>query len=251
VALAGRQVNRIGLGTNRLTASPENRSFLEAAVEEGLDFIDTAHVYTGGESERTIGAALAPFADGLVVATKGGYHGGGTDELRAQLEESFERLGVETIALYYLHRVDPGLALEDSMGALKEYRDAGRVEHIGLSQVSVEQIQRARDVVPVAAVQNEYNLGERRYDDVIDYCSAEGIVFVPFYPLRDEGGPALTQVAKRHGATLNQIRLAWLLRRSPAVAPIPGTLSLEHLRENLAALDIELTDDDLQALDGG
>jgi pyridoxine 4-dehydrogenase len=100
-------------------------------------------------------------------------------------------------------------------------------------------------------VQNEYNLGERRYDDVIDYCSAEGIVFVPFYPLRDEGGPALTQVAKRHGATLNQIRLAWLLRRSPAVAPIPGTLSLEHLRENLAALDIELTDDDLQALDGG
>jgi pyridoxine 4-dehydrogenase len=251
VALAGRQVNRIGLGTNRLTASPENRSFLEAAVEEGLDFIDTAHVYTGGESERAIGAALAPFADGLVVATKGGYRGGGTDELRAQLEESFERLGVETIALYYLHRVDPGLALEDSMGALKEYRDAGRVEHIGLSQVSVEQIQRARDVVPVAAVQNEYNLGERRYDDVIDYCSAEGIVFVPFYPLRDEGGPALTQVAKRHGATLNQIRLAWLLRRSPAVAPIPGTLSLEHLRENLAALDIELTDDDLQALDGG
>jgi len=251
VALAGRQVNRIGLGTNRLTASPENRSFLEAAVEEGLDFIDTAHVYTGGESERTIGAALAPFADGLVVATKGGYRGGGTDELRAQLEESFERLGVETIALYYLHRVDPGLALEDSMGALKEYRDAGRVEHIGLSQVSVEQIQRARDVVPVAAVQNEYNLGERRYDDVIDYCSAEGIVFVPFYPLRDEGGPALTQVAKRHGATLNQIRLAWLLRRSPAVAPIPGTLSLEHLRENLAALDIELSDDDLQALDGG
>jgi pyridoxine 4-dehydrogenase len=251
VALAGRQVNRIGLGTNRLTASPENRSFLEAAVEEGLDFIDTAHVYTGGESERAIGAALAPFADGLVVATKGGYRGGGTDELRAQLEESFERLGVETIALYYLHRVDPGLALEDSMGALKEYRDAGRVEHIGLSQVSVEQIQRARDVVPVAAVQNEYNLGERRYDDVIDYCSAEGIVFVPFYPLRDEGGPALTQVAKRHGATLNQIRLAWLLRRSPAVAPIPGTLSLEHLRENLAALDIELSDDDLQALDGG
>jgi pyridoxine 4-dehydrogenase len=251
VALAGRQVNRIGLGTNRLTASPENRSFLEAAVEEGLDFIDTAHVYTGGESERAIGAALAPFADGLVVATKGGYRGGGTDELRAQLEESFERLGVETIALYYLHRVDPGLALEDSMGALKEYRDAGRVEHIGLSQVSVEQIQRARDVVPVAAVQNEYNLGERRYDDVIDYCSAEGIVFVPFYPLRDEGEPALTQVAKRHGATLNQIRLAWPLRRSPAVAPIPGTLSLEHLRENLAALDIELSDDDLQALDGG
>ena len=251
VALTGRQVNRIGLGTNRLTDSPEHRSFLEAAVEDGLNFIDTAHVYTSGESERTIGAALAPFGDGLVVATKGGYRGGGTEELRAQLEQSFERLGVETIALYYLHRVDPDVPLEETMGVLKEYRDTGRVEHIGLSQVSVAQIQRARDVVPVAAVQNEYNLGERRYDDVVDYCTAEGIAFVPFYPLRDEGSPALAQVAERHDATPNQIRLAWLLHRSPAVAPIPGTLSLDHLRENLAALDVELSEEDLGALDAG
>jgi pyridoxine 4-dehydrogenase len=248
VSVAGHQVNRIGLGTNRLTDTPENRSFLEAAVAEGLEFIDTAHVYTSGQSERAIGAALAPLADGPVVATKGGYRGGGTDELRAQLEESFERLGVETISLYYLHRADPEVPLEETMGVLKEYRDEGRVEHIGLSQVSVEQIQRARNVVPIAAVQNEYNLGDRGYDDVLDYCTSEEIVFVPFYPLRGGGRRALAQIAERHGATHSQIKLAWLLHRSPAVAPIPGTLDLDHLGENLAALDIELSDEDLEAL---
>jgi pyridoxine 4-dehydrogenase len=247
--LEGDRLVRIGLGTNRLTDTPENRSFLEAAVDMDLNFIDTAHLYTGGESERTIGAALAPFADGLVVGTKGGYStGGGVEGLRAELEESFERLRAETIRLYYPHRVHPDLEVEDAMGLLKEYRDAGRIAHIGLSDVTVEQVERARSVVPIAAVQNEYSLSERRHDDVVDYCDEHGIVFVPFYPLRGGQPPALAEIAERHGATSSQIKLAWLLKRSPIVVPIPGTLSLEHLKENLAALDIELSDDEFQAL---
>jgi len=243
---------RIGLGTNRLTDTPENRSFLQAAVNTDLNFIDTAHLYTGGESERTIGPALAPFADDLVVGTKGGYNaGGGLEGLRAELEESFERLRVDTIPLYYPHRVHPDLEVEDAMGLLKEYRDAGRITHIGLSDVTVEQIERARSVVPVAAVQNEYSLSERKHDDVIDYCEEHGIVFVPFFPLHAEDPPALAEIAERHGATASQLKLAWLLKRSPTVVPIPGTLSLEHLNENLAALDIELSDDEFQSLSTG
>lgn len=242
---------RIGLGTNRLTDTAENRSFLEAAVATDLNFIDTAHLYTDGESERTIGAALAPFADDLVVGTKGGYNSEiGLEDLRAELEESFERLRVETIHLYYPHRVHPvgGAEVEEAMGLLKEYRDAGRIAHIGLSDVTVEQVERARSVVPIGAVQNEYSLSERRDDDVIDYCDEHGIVFVAFYPLHGEDPPALAEIAERHDATPGQIRLAWLLKRSPIVVPIPGTLSLEHLKENLAALDIELSDDEFQAL---
>jgi aryl-alcohol dehydrogenase-like predicted oxidoreductase len=148
VTLDGRQLNRIGLGTNRLRDIPESQSLLTEAVAEGLNFIDTAHAYTGGESERAIGAALAPFPEELTVATKGGYHGGGIEGLRGELEESFERLGVETIPLYYLHRVDPDVALEETMGLLKEYRDAGRIVHVGLSDVTVDQIERARQIVP-------------------------------------------------------------------------------------------------------
>ena len=249
IALGNHRLNRIGLGTNRLAKTAENRSFLEAAVGAGLNFVDTAHVYAGGESESTIGSALAPFPEDLVVATKGGYYpGGGTQGLRTELEQSFERLQTDTIVLYYLHRVDPDIALEQTMNLLKEYRDAGRITHVGLSEVSVEQIQRARSVVPIAAVQNEYNLSERRYDDVVDYCTSENIVFVPFYPLGGDEPPALAEIAERYHASRNQIRLAWLLYRSPAVVPIPGTLSLEHLKENLAAFDIELSAEDFKAL---
>jgi aryl-alcohol dehydrogenase-like predicted oxidoreductase len=216
---------RIGLGTNRLTDTPENHEFLGGAVDAGLRFIDTAHLYTGGESERAIGAALAPFQDDLVVATKGGYRPGSgrPDQLRAELEESFERLRTDTIALYYLHRVDPEVPLEESLGVLREYHDAGRIEHVGVSDVSVDQIERARAVVPIAAVQNEYNLAERRYEDVVDHCEREGLLFVPYYPL--------------HGSGSTRDKLAWLLGRSPCIVPIPGTLSLEHLKANLAALD--------------
>lgn len=251
IALEERRLNRIGLGTNRLTNTPENRSFLEAAVDAGVNFVDTAHLYTGGESESTIGATLAPFADDLVVATKGGYHpGGGPEGLRAELEQSFERLRVETIALYHLHRVDPGTPLEQSLAVLEEYRDAGRIEHVGISEVSVEQIERARTVVPIAAVQNEYSLSERKHDDVVDFCAREGILFVPFYPLAGDQA-TLREAADRHGASPQQIMLAWLLKRSPTILPIPGTLSIEHLKGNLAALEIELTDSDFEVLSGG
>jgi len=183
IVLGEHRLSRIGLGTNRLTDTAENRSFLEAAVAAGLNFIDTAHLYTGGESERTIGAALTPLPEGVVVATKGGYHpGGGSEGLRAELEQSFERLGTETISLYYLHRVDPDVPIEETMGVLKKYVDAGRIAHVGLSEVSVEQIQRAGSVVPISAVQNEYSLAERMWDDVVDHCEGEGIVSSPSIP---------------------------------------------------------------------
>jgi pyridoxine 4-dehydrogenase len=247
------ELNRIGLGTNRLTDTPENRALLEAAVEGGIGLIDTAHVYTGGDSERTIGAALAPFPDDLVVATKGGYERGSArpERLRAELEESFERLGTETIALYYLHRVDPEVPLEESLGLLREYRDAGRIRNIGVSAVTVDQIRRAQAVVPIAAVQNHYSLSERKYDDVVDLCEGEDITFVPYFPLRGVAtGAPLDEIARRYDATPEQIMLAWLLQRSPGTVPIPGTLSPEHLKENLGALDVELSDEDFATLSG-
>jgi pyridoxine 4-dehydrogenase len=232
------EVARIGLGTNRLTKSPEHIAFVKEAVAAGVGLIDTAHTYTGGASEEAIGAALSPIPEGCVVATKGGYaRGHGRPEvLRSQIEESLRRLRTDSIALYYLHRVDPETPLEVSLGAIKEYRDGGKIRHVGLSQVGIAQIERAREVVPIAAVQNHYNLSERRYEDVVDYCARERIVFVPYFPLR------------ARGATPAQLALAWLLRRSPTMLPIPGTLSLEHLTENLAALEIELSEAEFQAL---
>jgi pyridoxine 4-dehydrogenase len=249
-ALGDHRLNRIGLGTNRLTNTPRNHDFLSGALQAGMNFIDTAHLYTGGESERTIGEALAPFGDDVVVATKGGYHPGSgrPERLRAELEQSFERLRTDAIALYYLHRVDPEVPLEESLGVLREYHEAGRIRHVGVSEMTVDQIERARAVVPVAAVQNQYNLSERRYDDVVDYCEREGILFVPFYPLRGSTRGPLGDIASRNAATPEQIILAWLLRRSPVVVPIPGTLSLDHLNANLAALDIELSDEDYASL---
>jgi pyridoxine 4-dehydrogenase len=253
ITIGDHRVNRIGLGTNRLTDTPDNRAFLGQAVEAGVGLIDTAHLYTGGASEQAVAAALGPFPDNLVVATKGGYHPGGgrPDRLRAELEESLERLRTDTIALYYLHRVHPGVPLEDSLSVLREYREAGRIRHVGISQVSVEQIERARTVVPIAAVQNEYNLSERKYEDVVDFCEGENIPFIPFFPLRGSSRAPLDEVASRYDATPQQIMLAWLLKRSPNIAPIPGTLSLEHLKTNLAALDLDLSDEDYARLNGG
>ena len=249
LTVAGVEVARIGLGTNRLTSTPQNHSFLREAVDAGLGMIDTAHVYTGGDSERAVGEALSPRPDGLVVATKGGYSGSGSREaLRAQIEQSLASLRTETIDLYYLHRIDPETPLADSLGAIAEYRDAGTITEIGVSAVSVEEIEAARKVVPIAAVQNHYNVGERGHDDVVDYCEENGIVFVPYYPVKGDAPPALAQIAQRHGASPEQIALAWLLHRSPVMLPIPGTLSIEHLRENLGALDIELAGDEYDAL---
>ena len=244
------EVGRIGLGTNRLENTPENVAFIRDAVEAGVSHIDTAYLYTRGESEETIGAALNPLPEGVVVATKGGYRRGeGRPEvLRGQIEESLRRLRTEVIPLYYLHRVDPETPLEESLGVIAEYRDQGRIRNVGISEVSVEQIRAARQVVPIAAVQNQYSLGERKHEAVVDYCDREGIAFVPYYPLRGGGSPALSDIAARCDATPKQVALAWLLRRSPTILPIPGTLSLEHLRENLAAAEVELSDADVEAL---
>ena len=239
---------RIGLGTNRLTNTRANVAFLHEAVAAGLGLIDTAHLYTSGDSEATIGAAQLP--DGCIVATKGGYgRGNGRPEvLREQIEESLRRLRTDVIDLYYLHRVDPETPLEESLGAIAEYRERGAIRDVGISKVTVEQIERARQVVPIAAVQNEYNLAERESEDVVDHCAANGIAFVPYYPLARDGGRTARKIGKRHGATAAQVALAWMLRRSPAMLPIPGTLSLDHLRENLAAAEIELTDEEFEAL---
>jgi pyridoxine 4-dehydrogenase len=249
VTLGETPLARIGLGTNRLTYTPKNVAFIPEAVAAGVSLIDTAHIYTRGESEDTIGAALSSPPEGCLVATKGGYGTGNgrPDVLSAQIEESLRRLRIDSIDLYYLHKPDPQTPLEESLGVIGEYRDRGRIRYVGVSNVSVEQIKRARQVVSIAAVQNHYNLSDRTHDDVVDYCAENGIVFVPYFPLRD-GGSVAAEIAKRHGATPEQVALAWLLRRSPATLPIPGTLSLDHLRENLAAAEIELTDDQFEAL---
>jgi len=248
VTLGETPLTRIGLGTNRLTNTPQNVAFVQEAVAAGVNFIDTAHTYAGGQSEETIGAALSPVPEGCVVATKGGYRDGRPTVLRAEIEESLRRLRTDTIGLYYLHKPDPETPLEDSLAVINEYGEQGRIRHAGVSNVSVEQVERARQVVPIAAVQNHYNLAERTDDDVIDYCAGNGIVFVPYFPLRAGVGSTAAEIAERHGATPAQIALAWLLRRSPTTLPIPGTLSIEHLKENLGALEIELTDDEFEAL---
>jgi pyridoxine 4-dehydrogenase len=250
LTLGDTEVARIGLGTNRLTQTTGNVELIRQAVAAGVGLIDTAHLYTGGQSEETIGAALSPPPDGCVVATKGGFRPGeGRPEvLRGQIEESLRRLRTDAIELYYLHRVDPETPLEQSLAVIKEYRDEGKIRHVGVSEAEIEQIERAREVVPIVAVQNRYNLSERHHDEVVDHCAREGLVFVPFFPLGGDGGPALEEIADAHGATDAQVALAWLLRRSPAMLPIPGTLSLAHLEENLAALEIELSEAEYQAL---
>jgi pyridoxine 4-dehydrogenase len=243
-------VARIGLGSNRLTRTRDNAGLIRAAVAAGVQMIDTAHSYTGGQSEETIGEALSPIPADVVVATKGGFaRGTGRPEtLRDEIEQSLRRLKTTSIALYYLHRVDPETPIEVSLGTIKEYQERGQVRHIGISEVGIELIERARKVVPIAAIQNHYNVVERRYDAVVDYCTREGIAFVPFFPLRARASGELLDVARRHRATPEQVMLAWLLRRSPVMLPIPGTLSIEHLKENLAAANIELTDAEFRAL---
>jgi pyridoxine 4-dehydrogenase len=242
------EVARIGLGTNRLAKTPEHIALVEEAVAAGVNLIDTAHTYAGGQSEDTIGTALSPIPNGWVVETKGGWDGASPEVLRAEIDESLRRLRTDSIGLYYLHRPDPHTAIVESMEAIREYRDSGKIQHVGVSNVGVEEIERAREVVPIVAVQNPYSLVERKHEDVVDYCAAEGLVFVAYFPLRRVGGRALADVAAQLGATEAQIALAWILKRSPALLPIPGTLSLEHLKENLAALEIELGDSEFESL---
>ncbi len=209
--VAGTEVARIGLGTNRLESTPEHHAFLREAVEAGLGLIDTAHVYRGGDSERAIGEALSPPPERLVIATKGGYSGSGSREaLRAQIEQSLESLRTDAIDLYYLHRVDPETPLEESLGAIVEHCEAGRIREVGISAVDVEQIEAARQIVPIAAVQNHYNVTDRDSDDVVDYCEENRIVFVPYYPVKggDPRGPCPGSRRPRRVPGPDQARLA-------------------------------------------
>jgi aryl-alcohol dehydrogenase-like predicted oxidoreductase len=229
--IAGSDVPRIGLGTNRLEDTDAGAAFVREAIEAGIRLIDTAHAYTGGESEAAIGAALAAGRpDDLVVATKGGLRDPRPETITAEIEESRRRLRVDTIDLYYLHKPSDEVPIEESLEAITRARDAGHIRHIGLSQVDTAQLERARAVADVAAVQHHYNLAHREHDDLVDHCAAAGIPFVPYFPLRDDHA-ALGEIAERHGVTPAQVTLAWLVRRSPTILPIPGTLSVAHARE--------------------
>ncbi len=250
IKLGDLTVKRIGLGTNRISDNDESRTVLKKAVELGVNFIDTAHRY--GRSEEIIGQTLAPYPEGVIIATKGGW---GEDNspgtLGANIDQSLRLLNLETIDLWQLHRADPNTPIEETMKFLKTQQDAGKIQHVGLSEVSVEQIEKARSVLPIVSVQNHYNLETRQHDDVLAYCEKEGIAFIPFFPLGHGSLVAdskLNKMADKYDATPTQIGLAWLLKRSPVMLPIPGTLSAEHLASNLAAAEIQLSNEDYQAL---
>ena len=257
--------NRLGFGAMRLTGpgiwgEPEDpdeaRAVLRRALELGVTLIDTADSYGPEVSERLIGETLYPYPDGLVIATKAGFERSGPhrwhvngrpEHLRAACEGSLRRLRVERIDLYQLHRIDRDVPIEDQLGALADLRREGKIRHIGLSEVSVADLRRVREAVEIVSVQNHYNLGNRRAEDVLDHCEEEGLGFLPWFPLAagelaEPGGP-LDRAARALDATSSQVALAWLLRRSPVMLPIPGTGSVAHLEENMAAASLELPDD--------
>jgi len=264
------EVTRLGFGAMRITGDgiwgpPKDRdaaiAVLKRLPELGVDLIDTADAYGPEDSENLIHEALHPF-DGIHVATKGGFtrHGPGIwaevgrpEYLRQCCLMSLRRLGVETIDLWQLHRIDPKVPREEQFGLMKELQDEGKVRHLGLSEVSVEEIKAAQEVFDVATVQNLYNLTNRQADDVLDYCEPQGIGFIPWFPLAAgelaEPGGAVAEIAAAHDATPGQVALAWLLARSPVMLPIPGTSSVEHLEENIAAAQLKLTIDELARLD--
>jgi len=262
-------INRLGYGAMRVTGEgiwgppddPEAaKQVLRRVVELGVNFIDTADAYGPNVSEALIAEALHPYADDLVVATKGGLTRTGPGEwptngqpehLRQALDDSLKRLKVERIDLYQFHRPDPDVPFEDSLGALVEGRDAGKIRLIGLSNVTTDQLETALDMTPIASVQNRYNLTDRDSEDVLKLCEEKGIAFIPWYPVGagDLANDTLQRIADEHDATIYQIALAWLLHHSPVMLPIPGTSSIEHLEENVAAADIVLSDDDMAALE--
>ena len=262
-------VNRMGFGAMRLTGRgiwgppadrPEAIRVLRRAIELGVDFIDTADSYGPEVSEAIIAEALHPYPAGLVNATKGGLLRPGPDRwvpngrpeyLRRQLESSLRRLKVERIDLWQLHRIDEKVPESEQLDAMREFQREALVHHLGLSEVTVAQIERARPVIPIVSVQNRYNLTDREWEAEVDYSEREGLAFLPWFPLAagalDESGP-LASVARRHGATPYQIALAWLLAHSPAMLVIPGTSSVSHLEENIRAAEIQLTPEDLEGL---
>lgn len=273
-------VRRIGFGAMRLADGPERPpdpaaapiwrapadrasavSVLRRAVELGVDLVDTADAYALGANEELVAEALHPYGDSVSIATKVGVVRPAPDEwvplghpayLRQQAELALRRLRVERVDLLYLHRLDPAYPVADQVGALRRLQEEGKVRHIGLSEVTVDQLREAERTAPIAAVQNLYNLATRGHDDVVDYAADRGIAFVPFFPIAmgTHAGPdgPVAEVAREVGATPAQTALAWLLRRTDTIVPIPGTTSEAHLRENLEALEVALSDDQFARL---
>jgi pyridoxine 4-dehydrogenase len=269
VSLGGEiSVHRLGFGAMRLTGDgiwgpPKNRpealAVLRRAAELGVNFIDTADSYGPNVSEELIAEALFPYPKGLVIATKGGWdrpgpnqwtHNATPTHLREAVEGSLKRLRLERIDLYQLHIPDPIVPFEDSVGALAKLKNEGKIRLIGLSNVTQEHIERARRLVPIVSVQNRYSFADREWDYVVDYCERNGIAFIPWFPLGAGrvAGEILEQVARAHQAHPHQVAIAWLLRRSRVMLPIPGTSSAKHLEENVAAASLQLSDEEFQKL---
>jgi aryl-alcohol dehydrogenase-like predicted oxidoreductase len=270
-------LNRLGFGAMRLCAQPGNfgpfpdwdagKRLLLRALELGVNFIDTAHAYGPGWNETLIGEALAQSAQTVLIATKGGvektapdrvFPDGRPEQLRLRCEESLRRLRLERIDLYQLHRPDPAVALADSVGALAQLQAEGKIRHVGLSNVTLEQLQEALSIVPIASVQNRYNLNERGDEPVLEFCASRGIAYIPWGPLAAKPfapdaplskDSRLAEIARAHEATTGQIALAWLLQRSPNMVLIPGTTSEAHLEENVRATQIRLDAQTRLALD--
>jgi pyridoxine 4-dehydrogenase len=265
------EVNRLGYGAMRLTGKgiwgdpkdpAEARRVLKRAVELGVNFIDTADSYGPVVSERLIGETLSPFPKGLVVATKAGFTRQGPDRwmqlgrpeyLVQQVEMSLRWLKTDVIDLWQLHRIDPKVPVEESLGAIAQLQKQGKIRHVGLSEVKPKEIDQARKVIEIVSVQNQYNVGDRQHEDVLQYCEKHRLAFIPWFPVAAgklaQPGGKLDKVAKRHGSTVSQLSLAWLLHRSPVTLPIPGTSSVAHLEENLKAAEISLSSDDLKAIE--
>ena len=261
-------VNRLGYGAMRITGSgvwgpPKDRAealrVLKRAVELGVNFIDTADSYGPGVSEEIIAEALAPYSKDLIIATKGGWlrpapgywsHDASPKHLREAVEGSLKRLRLDRIDLYQLHTPDPATSFELSMEALAELQREGKIRLIGLSNVTQEHIERALKIVPIVSVQNRYSFADREWDYVLDFCEQKGIAFIPWFPLAAgrAAGEVISRIAKAHNATPMQVALAWLLKRSPLMLPIPGTSSVAHLQENIAAASVELSDPEFKEL---
>ena len=263
-------VNRLGFGAMRITGEgiwgwpPDRdnaRKVLRRAVELGVDLIDTADAYGPETSELLIAEALHPYPKDLVIATKGGLTrpgpgqwvpNGRPEYLTRCVENSLKRLQLERIDLYQLHRIDPKVPMEESLGALKKMQEAGKIRHIGLSEVSAEEIDRARKVLPIVSVQNQYNIGNRKWEKTLTYCEKERLGFMPWSPIGGNRGlkdNALEAAARDYHTSVVQLALAWLLHRSPAMLPIPGTSSVAHLEENMAAAKLKLTAEDWKRVD--
>jgi aryl-alcohol dehydrogenase-like predicted oxidoreductase len=265
------EIHRLGYGAMRITGKgiwgePADREgakkVLRRAVELGVDFIDTADSYGPTVSERLIGEALAPYSEGTVIATKAGLTRQGPDRwlpvgrpeyLTQQVEMSLRWLKRDRLDLWQLHRIDAKVPMEESLGAIKKLQQEGKIQYVGLSEVTVEQIKQARKTLEIVSVQNEYNIGNRKSEAVLDYCEQEGLAFIPWFPVASgklaQPGGKLDDLAKRHNATVGQLSLAWLLHRSPVMLPIPGTSSVEHLEENLKAADLTLSDAEWEELE--